>query len=87
MEEDFLSPRMSTIQAALLSLIGRPIGTVTGNVMGIGKVIALAHTMGMNRDPTHWKIDDQEKDLRKRLWWGIVIQDSWYVALIDGNPR
>ncbi len=78
MEEEFLSPSLSTVHATLVSLIGRPIGTILGNTMGFGRVLALAHGLGLNRNPSNWKVSASERNTRNRLWWGLLIQDRWY---------
>ena len=79
LQEDFLAPRLSTLQAALVDLIGRPIFSLKGNVINTGRCVALANSLGLNRDPKGWNIGAEEKSLRVRLWWGVLIHDSWFV--------
>lgn len=79
LHEDFLAPSLSTVQAALLSLTGRPTSSITGNTINCGRTVALAHSLGLNRDPRHWRITDEEKRLRVRLWWGVLVHDCWLV--------
>ncbi|KAF7919679.1 uncharacterized protein EAE97_011597 [Botrytis byssoidea] len=73
----FLAPGLSTLYAALLDLTGRPIISITGNTLTSGRSVALAHSLGLNRDPSRWRISDHEKSLRTRLWWGVLIHDRW----------
>lgn len=80
LHEDFLAPSLSTVQAALLSLTGRPTSSIPGNTINCGRTVALAHSLGLNRNPRHWRITDEEKRLRVRLWWGVVVHDCWLVA-------
>ncbi|KAF7592737.1 hypothetical protein BBP40_012568 [Aspergillus hancockii] len=77
LHEDFSAPGLSTISAALIDLTGRPIFSMTGNAISCGRMISLAHCLGLNRDPSHWKVSRREKDHRIRLWWGVVIHDRW----------
>lgn len=41
------------------------------------QLVGMAHDVGLNVDPTNWKIPESEKKRRKRLWWGIYMQDKW----------
>jgi hypothetical protein len=78
--EDFHAPCLRTIQASLLDLTGRPVLTVHFNIINIGRTVSLAHSLGLNRNPSSWKITDHEKNLRIRLWWGLLIHDHWYAC-------
>ena len=77
LQDDFMSPMISTVHATLLDMIGRPILQITGNIVNAGRVVTLAHSLGLHRDPTSWKATDHEKNVRVRLWWGCVINDHW----------
>jgi hypothetical protein len=77
LQDDFLGPNLSTLYAALLDMIGRPVGAVTGNIVNTGRVATLAQSLGLHRDPTSWKATSHEKNIRIRLWWGVVIHDHW----------
>jgi hypothetical protein len=77
LQDDFMGPSISTLHAALLDMIGRPIGAVTGNIVNTGRVVTLAQSLGLHRDPSSWKATAHEKHVRIRLWWGIVIHDHW----------
>jgi len=77
LQEDFLAPSISTVHAALLDLVGRPVLAVTGNIANVGRVVTLAHSLGLHRDPTAWKATAHEKNARIRLWWGVLIHDHW----------
>jgi hypothetical protein len=77
LQDDFLGPTLSTLHAALLDMVGRPVGAVTGNIVNIGRVATLAQSLGLHRDPTSWKATLHEKNIRIRLWWGVVIHDHW----------
>ncbi|KAF7861872.1 hypothetical protein EAF04_007754 [Stromatinia cepivora] len=85
LQGDFLAPGLSTLYTALLDLSGRPIASITGNTLTSGRTVALAHSLGLNRDPSRWRISDHEKNLRTRLWWGVLIHDRWS-SLAHGVP-
>ncbi|KAJ7607326.1 hypothetical protein FB45DRAFT_948074 [Roridomyces roridus] len=71
------SARVSTIQANLLDLDGRPSLNPTGNSMLLGQTIAAARLMGLHLDCASWLIPKWEKSLRVKLWWAVLQQDKW----------
>ncbi|KAE8393677.1 fungal-specific transcription factor domain-containing protein [Aspergillus alliaceus] len=77
LQQDFLAPTMSTMYSVLLDLTGRPIYSMLVNTVNNGRAVTLAQTLGLNRDPTHWRRPKSEKSLRIRLWWAVVIHDRW----------
>ncbi|KAH7394984.1 fungal-specific transcription factor domain-containing protein [Phaeosphaeria sp. MPI-PUGE-AT-0046c] len=85
LQEDFSGPTISSLYAALLDMVGRPVGAVTGNIVNAGKVATLAQSLGLHRDPTSWKGTLHEKKVRIRLWWGVVIHDHWS-SIGHGTP-
>ncbi|KAL3481878.1 fungal-specific transcription factor domain-containing protein [Aspergillus californicus] len=85
MNDDFLSPNFSTVLACILDLLGRPITSITYNAVNVGRVVALAQSLGLNRDPASWGLDRRQKSLRIRTWWGILIHDQW-ASLSHGTP-
>ncbi|GAB1731986.1 hypothetical protein NU195Hw_g239t1 [Hortaea werneckii] len=86
LQEDFMAPSITTVQSALLDLMGRPVLSVTGNIVNAGRTVTLANSLGLNRDPTSWaSSSENEKNLRIRLWWSLVINDFWS-SLAHGIP-
>ncbi|CAI6335050.1 unnamed protein product [Periconia digitata] len=83
--EDFLSPSMGTVAAALLDQIGRPSVSIVGNLTLCGRTVALAQAFGLHRDPSKWNITSPEKVARIRTWWGVLITDHWS-SLAHGVP-
>lgn len=77
LQDDFMAPKISTVHAALLDLLGRPVMQVNGNILNAGRVVNLAQSLGLHRDPHSWKATAHEKDARIRLWWGVLTQDYW----------
>jgi hypothetical protein len=85
LQDDFTAPTISTVHAALLDLTGRPVVQITENIMNAGRVVTLAHSLGLHRDPTLWKSTTHEKNIRTRLWWGVLIHDYWS-SICHGIP-
>ncbi|BCS29117.1 putative C6 transcription factor [Aspergillus puulaauensis] len=77
LHEEFSAPGLSTVSAALIDLTGRPIFSMTGNAISCGRMVSLAHCLGLNRDPSNWRLSKQEQNQRVRLWWAVVIHDRW----------
>ena len=77
LQEDFLGSTISTVHASLLDLIGRPVLSITGNIVTLGKTVTLAHSLGLHRSPAKWRATEHEKHVRTRLWWGVLIHDHW----------
>ncbi|KAJ6493925.1 hypothetical protein C8R47DRAFT_1117814 [Mycena vitilis] len=71
------SARVSTIQANLLDLDGRPSLNPTGNSLLLGQTIAAGRLMGLHLDCRSWLIPKWEKSLRVKLWWAVLQQDKW----------
>lgn len=74
-------PKLSTVQAGLL-LSQRPEGDQWAPT---AQLIAIAQELGLHLDCTNWKIPLWEKGLRRRLAWGLYMQDKWG-ALVHGRP-
>lgn len=77
LQEDFLAPDISTLQAVLIDLSGRPVFSITRNGTSKGQAAALANSLGINRNPKEWNISQQDKNLRVRIWWGVLVHDTW----------
>ncbi|PSN64733.1 C6 transcription factor-like protein [Corynespora cassiicola Philippines] len=83
--DDFLSPSLPTVAAAVLDQCGRPSVSIVGNITLSGRTSSLAQTFGLHRDPSKWNITDEEKSDRIRVWWGVLITDYWS-SIAYGNP-
>lgn len=77
LQEDFLSPSFSTVLACILDLLGRPTTSITYNSLNVGRAVALAQSLGLNRNPSNWNLSHRQKSLRIRTWWALVIHDTW----------
>ncbi|KAF4915177.1 putative transcriptional regulatory protein [Colletotrichum viniferum] len=83
--EIHLSPGISTLLSILLNISGRPLTSIIGNGLQLGSAISLAHSLGLNRDPSDWDIPESEKLLRTKIWWAIFVYDKWS-SLAYGTP-
>jgi hypothetical protein len=74
-------PKLSTVQAGLLLLqhTDRDSAELTAQLISVG------YGLGLHLDATSWDIPDWEKGLRKRLGWGLYMQDKWS-SLGSGRP-
>jgi hypothetical protein len=85
--EDFLSPSIATVVASALDQIGRPSVFIVGNITLCGRNVALAQTFGLHRNPLNWEISGDEKSVRVRAWWGVLITDYWASIAYGAPPR
>ncbi|KAJ0422882.1 fungal-specific transcription factor domain-containing protein [Aspergillus carlsbadensis] len=85
LQQDFLVAGISTLYAVVLDLVGRPIYAVLLNAINTGRAVSLALSLGLNRNPSGWKRPAIEIDLRRRLWWAVLIHDYWS-SFAHGTP-
>ncbi|CAK1363200.1 putative transcriptional regulatory protein [Cercospora beticola] len=85
LQEDFLESTITTVHAALLDLVGRPVMSISGNIITLGRTVTLAHSLGLHRNPANWRATEHEKNVRVRLWWGVLVHDHW-ASLAHGTP-
>lgn len=80
-------PKLSTIQAGLLLLQH----THTDSAELTAQLVSIGYGLGLHLDASEWNIPQWEKGLRKRLGWGLFMQDKWSslgsgrVALINSS--
>ncbi|OAA52745.1 N-terminal binuclear Zn cluster-containing/DNA binding domain-containing protein [Beauveria brongniartii RCEF 3172] len=80
-----LSPGVPIITAILLNVGGRPTTSLVGNGVLLASAVSIAHSLGLNHDPTDWNIPESEKRLRMSIWWALFVQDKW-TSLAHGTP-
>lgn len=51
----------------------------------LGMACSIAQSMGFDKECLEWKIPDWEKRVRRRIWWTLMIQDTWF-AVSYGKP-
>lgn len=83
--EQFEISTLVTLQVALTDLTGRPSINTSGNFMSFCQTLAISHMLGLHLDCTGWNMPVEEKDVRIRLWWAILIHDKWS-SLCWGRP-
>ena len=66
-------PKLSTVQAGLLFLQHAD----TDSAELTAQLVSIAYGLGLHLDASQWNIPDWEKGLRKRLGWGLFMQDKW----------
>lgn len=81
MSDVIYRPKLSTIQAGLL-LLQRPDGDSWALTT---QLVSLGQDLGLHLDCSKWKIPSWERGVRKRLAWGLYMQDKWG-ALVHGRP-
>ena len=74
-------PKLSTVQAGLLLLQH----TDTDSAELTAQLVSVAYGLGLHLDATNWNLPGWEKGLRKRLGWGLYMQDKWS-SLGSGRP-
>lgn len=47
--------------------------------------LAIAESLGLNLEPTGWRLPQKEIMLRRRLWWLTYMQHTWQ-AVVIGRP-
>lgn len=74
-------PKLSTVQAGLLLLQHTDVDSAELTA----QLVSVAYGLGLHLDATDWNIPDWEKGLRKRLGWGLYMQDKWS-SMRSGRP-
>ncbi|WBW72048.1 DNA-binding transcription factor [Schizosaccharomyces osmophilus] len=85
LNQSFSLPRLSTLQAAVIFLAGRPWINVAGNWSILTRAVALALILGFHLDCSDWQIPEEEKILRIRTWWALFISEKWLSMYIGIN--
>ncbi|KAK5047569.1 hypothetical protein LTR84_006666 [Exophiala bonariae] len=88
-QRDSRKPHLALVQLGLLFLHRPPqnyaVADVPSSWATACLVLAAAETLGLNLDPSHWKLPPYEIRLRKRLWWLVHVEHTWR-ALVLGRP-
>lgn len=82
LQQNFLAPNLSTLYPSIVDLLGRPVGSVQGNVVNSGRTTALVYSLGLNRDSSSWKTAARDKRMRIRLFWACMVLDQWYASMV-----
>jgi hypothetical protein len=81
LQKELHFPRLSTIQIYLLLLNHTPFDAVCVENPFVwslaASMLAMAQSLGLNVEPTGWKLPAWEVRLRRRLWWAVYIEYTW----------
>jgi hypothetical protein len=82
-------PRVETVEAGLLLIQRHAVIHRTPTTPGLwpdmGNLVGMCHELGLNVDPTSWKITSEHRSRRIRLWWGIYVFEK-FCAFGLGRP-
>ena len=83
------TPSFAALQTLLLMVQRRPTNKHVSDTPFKGvmmtSAVSIAHSLGINRDPSEWPLPAWEIKQRKRLAWATYVQDKW-LALNSGRP-
>jgi hypothetical protein len=82
---EFSKNNLANILSMTMNLAGRPSTNLINNSTNVAKTVALAHAIGLNHDCAEWKMLDQERRVRWKAWWGVVVHDRWF-NFAQGTP-
>ncbi|WWD18260.1 hypothetical protein CI109_102710 [Kwoniella shandongensis] len=85
LEDEYRAPRLQTLQIALLIIGSRPNINSGQNSIAIARAVGLAYLLGLHVDCSGWRLPLWERKVRLRVWWALVIHDSWH-SLVHGRP-
>ncbi|KAH6964540.1 fungal-specific transcription factor domain-containing protein [Fusarium avenaceum] len=81
LQKELHFPRLSTFQTYLLLLNHTPFDAVCVENPFVwslaASMLAMAQSLGLNVDPTGWKLPAWEVRLRRRLWWAVYVEYTW----------
>jgi hypothetical protein len=80
-QPEFHTPSLSVLQTLLLLVQRRPTNKHVSDTpfkwIIMTSAVAIAQTLGLNRDPSNWPLPTWEIQLRRRLAWATFVQDKW----------
>lgn len=92
LQEQFHRPHLSVLQAAIFYLHKTSQdkqGDLTSSTplkwSLMGSIVGMAHSLGLHLETRMCAIPAEEKQIRRRLWWAIYIEDKW-LSLLLGRP-
>lgn len=89
LQRNFQRSHLSLVQLGLL-LLHRPpqnfaVADSAGSWALACSVLAAAESLGLNLDPSDWRLPRHEIQLRRRLWWLVYVEHTWR-AMVMGRP-
>ncbi|EWG44722.1 hypothetical protein FVEG_15710 [Fusarium verticillioides 7600] len=81
LQKELHFPRLSTIQIFILLLNHTPFDVVVVENPFVwslaASMLAMAQSLGLNVNPSGWKLPAWEVRLRRRLWWAVYVEYTW----------
>ncbi|WWC67176.1 uncharacterized protein I206_101083 [Kwoniella pini CBS 10737] len=84
-EDDFRLPRLMTLQTTMMLLLCEPHENHAQNSITLGRAVGCAYVLGLHVECLNWKLPRWERSLRRRLWWSLIMMDTWR-SYIQGRP-
>ena len=76
---------LASIVATTINIAGRPSKCLVNNTTSVARIVALSNAIGLNHDCSEWKMQDQERRVRWKAWWGVIMHDRWF-NFAQGTP-
>ena len=76
---------LASIIATTINVAGRPSKCLVNNTTSVARIVALANATGLNHDCSEWKMQEQERRVRWKAWWGVLTHDRWF-NFAQGTP-
>jgi hypothetical protein len=89
LQEEIHRPHLSTLQAGILYLHKSRDRVATQppafTWSWLGSLVGMAHNLGLHLETRMCAIPLEERQIRRRLWWAIYVEDKW-LSLLMGRP-
>ncbi|WWC57742.1 uncharacterized protein I303_100276 [Kwoniella dejecticola CBS 10117] len=84
-EDDFRLPRLITLQTTMMLLLCVPHENHAQNSITLGRAVGCAYVLGLHVECLKWRLPRWERSLRRRLWWSLIMMDTWR-SYVQGRP-
>ncbi|WWC85489.1 uncharacterized protein L201_000353 [Kwoniella dendrophila CBS 6074] len=85
LEDEYRLPRLITLQTTMMLLLCNPHENHAQNSITLGRAVGCAHVLGLHVECIKWKLPRWERSLRRRLWWALIMIDTWR-SYVQGRP-
>lgn len=80
-QQSLYQPTLNTVQAGLLLMQCPQVDSKALNT----QLAEITFELGLHLDCSEWNIEESVQGLRRRLAWGVFVQDKW-CSVIHGRP-